>query len=130
MLDELQLRNDSQTTVKAYLSTVEAFAKHFHRPPDQLGPDEIRSYQVLFAAGEETGCPHRRSSHSSFAVLLLQNAEAKLSGRGGPVPEQTATATDRLLTTALAAEPLPRHVVCITMPCGSYVFHLQSPGST
>ena len=37
MLEELQRRNYSQTTVKAYLHSVEAFAKHFHRPPDQLG---------------------------------------------------------------------------------------------
>ena len=22
------------------------FARHFHRPPEQLGPEEIRSYQV------------------------------------------------------------------------------------
>ena len=46
MLEELQRRNYSPTTVKAYLPTVEAFAKHFHRPPDQLGPQQIRSYQV------------------------------------------------------------------------------------
>ena len=46
MLEELQRRNYSQTTVKAYLHSIEAFAKHFHRSPDQLGPDEIRSYQV------------------------------------------------------------------------------------
>ena len=39
MLEELQRRNYSPTTVKAYLHTVEAFAKHFHRLPDQLGPN-------------------------------------------------------------------------------------------
>jgi hypothetical protein len=36
MLEELQRRNYSQTTVKGYLKIVESFAKHFHRPPDQL----------------------------------------------------------------------------------------------
>ena len=46
MLEELQRRNYSQTTVKTYLRPVEDFAKHFRRSPDQLGPDEIRSYQV------------------------------------------------------------------------------------
>ena len=44
MLEELQRRNYSQTTVKNYLSTVEDFAKHFRRSPDQLGPEQIRSY--------------------------------------------------------------------------------------
>ena len=46
MLDELQRRNYSQTTVKGYLKIVEAFANHFHRRPDQLGPEHIRAYQV------------------------------------------------------------------------------------
>ena len=55
MLEELQRRNDSQTTVNAYLHTVEAFAKHFHRSPDQLGPDEIRSYQVYLLQERKLG---------------------------------------------------------------------------
>ena len=46
MLEELQRRNYSQTTVKGYLKIVEAFANHFHRRPDQLGPEHIRAYQV------------------------------------------------------------------------------------
>jgi integrase/recombinase XerD len=46
MLDELERRNYSQTTRRAYLSGVEQFAKHFQRPPDQLGLDHIRDYQV------------------------------------------------------------------------------------
>jgi len=46
MLEELQRRNYSQTTAKGYLKIVEAFAKYFHRAPDQLGPEQIRAYQV------------------------------------------------------------------------------------
>jgi hypothetical protein len=46
MLEELQRRNYSQTTVKGYLKTVAAFANYFHRSPDQLGPEEIRAYQA------------------------------------------------------------------------------------
>jgi integrase/recombinase XerD len=46
MLDELELRNYSQTTRRAYLLGVEQFAKHFRRSPDQLGLDHIREYQV------------------------------------------------------------------------------------
>ena len=55
MLEELQRRNYSQTTVKAYLHSVEAFAKHFHRPPDQLGPEQIRSYQVYLLKERKMG---------------------------------------------------------------------------
>jgi site-specific recombinase XerD len=46
MLDELERRNYSQTTRRAYLLGVEHFAKHFHRSPDRLGLDHIRDYQT------------------------------------------------------------------------------------
>ena len=46
MLEELQRRNYSQTTVKGYLKIVEAFANYFHCSPDKLGPEQIRAYQV------------------------------------------------------------------------------------
>jgi site-specific recombinase XerD len=46
MLDELERRNYTQTTRRAYLFAVEQFAKHHHRSPDQLGLDHIRDYQV------------------------------------------------------------------------------------
>jgi len=46
MLEELQRRNYSKTTMRTYLSVVRDFSKHFHKPPDQLGLEEIRQYQV------------------------------------------------------------------------------------
>ncbi len=60
MLEELQRRNYSQTTVKSYLRIVEAFAKHYQRPPDQLGSDEIRAYQAyLFTSASSARVPYR-----------------------------------------------------------------------
>ena len=38
MLEELQRRNFSEDTIRHYIRTVEDFARHFHRPPDRLGP--------------------------------------------------------------------------------------------
>jgi hypothetical protein len=46
MLDELQRRNYSQNTVRAYIHAVEGFAKYFRRSPNRLGPGHIREYQV------------------------------------------------------------------------------------
>src|ERR1700721_4236079 len=46
MLEELEGRNYPQETVRAYMAAVEDFARYFHRPPDQLGPDHIRQYQA------------------------------------------------------------------------------------
>jgi integrase/recombinase XerD len=38
MLEELQRRNYSEITTRKYLQYVTAFARHFGKPPDQLGP--------------------------------------------------------------------------------------------
>ena len=46
MLEELQRRNYSEATIRGYLRAVAAFAKHFGKPPDKLGPEELRQYQV------------------------------------------------------------------------------------
>lgn len=44
MLEELQLRNLSETTTHTYLRLVERFAKHFGASPAKLGPDHVRRY--------------------------------------------------------------------------------------
>jgi site-specific recombinase XerD len=44
MLDELERRHYTDSTRRAYLRIIEEFARYFHRPPDQLGPDHIREY--------------------------------------------------------------------------------------
>jgi len=46
MLEELQRRNYSEITTNKYLQYVTAFARHFGKSPDQLGPNELRSYQA------------------------------------------------------------------------------------
>ena len=46
MLEELQRRDYSQSTVRIYLHIVSDFARHFRRSPDTLGPEHIRQYQL------------------------------------------------------------------------------------
>jgi len=55
MLEDLQIRQYSPTTIRLYLSSVAEFAKHFHKSPDQLGPEHIRQYQ-LFLIKEKQAC--------------------------------------------------------------------------
>jgi integrase/recombinase XerD len=45
-LEELERRNYSQATARTYIAAIRRFAAHFHRSPDQLGPIEIREYQL------------------------------------------------------------------------------------
>lgn len=55
MLEELQRRNYSQTTVTSYIRAVADFARYFQRPPDQLGSDEIRKYQLYLLKERKQG---------------------------------------------------------------------------
>jgi integrase/recombinase XerD len=55
MLDELQRRNYAKTTVESYIHAVERFAKHFHRPPDQLSQEHLREYQAYLLRERKLG---------------------------------------------------------------------------
>ena len=46
MLEELQRRNYSHRTAKTYVRIISDFARHFHQPPDKLGPEQIRQFQA------------------------------------------------------------------------------------
>ena len=46
MLEDLERRNYSANTVRCYIRAVEDFALYFQRPPDRLGPEQIRKYQA------------------------------------------------------------------------------------
>ena len=49
MTEDMQVRNLSPCTQTCYVQQVSLFARHFHRSPEQLGPEEIRAYQVYLS---------------------------------------------------------------------------------
>ncbi len=67
MTDDLRLRNRSLRTINTYIACVAHFARHFGKSPEQLGPEEIRQYQVYLVE-------QRRVSWSYFnqAVCALR----------------------------------------------------------
>lgn len=46
MLEDMQIRNFTVNTQASYVRQVMLFARHFHRSPEVLGAEEIRTYQV------------------------------------------------------------------------------------
>lgn len=46
MAEDLRIRNYSPRTVDCYVSMMARFAREFDKPPGQLGPAEIRTFQV------------------------------------------------------------------------------------
>jgi integrase/recombinase XerD len=47
MIEDMKIRNLSPHTIKAYVERVAAFAKHFGKSPQLLGPEEVRAYPVF-----------------------------------------------------------------------------------
>jgi integrase/recombinase XerD len=46
MLEDMQIRNLAVTTQESYVQQVSLFARYFNQSPEQLGPEDIRTYQV------------------------------------------------------------------------------------
>jgi integrase/recombinase XerD len=76
MHDDLQLRNYSAHTIRAYLRCVAAFAQHFHTSPAHLGPEHVRTYQrslvqqkhVAWRTCKHIVCALRFFSHTTLGV--------------------------------------------------------------
>ncbi len=79
MHDDLQLRNYSDQTMRAYLSCVAAFARHFHTAPDRLGPEHVRTYQLYlvqqkkaaWSTFNQTVCALRFFYHTTLGVSWM-----------------------------------------------------------
>jgi site-specific recombinase XerD len=46
MTEDMQVRNLALNTQTSYVQQVSLFARHFDKSPEELGPDDIRAYQV------------------------------------------------------------------------------------
>src|ERR1700720_4472947 len=46
MTEDMQVRNLALNTQMSYVQQVSLFARHFNKSPEQLGPADIRAYQV------------------------------------------------------------------------------------
>jgi len=63
MIEDMRIRNLAPLTQSAYVEQVSRFARHFGQPPERLGPDEIRAWQIYLV--EE-----RRLAASSISVAV------------------------------------------------------------
>jgi site-specific recombinase XerD len=85
--------------VKGYLKIVEAFANYFHRSPDQLGPEQIRAYQVYLFTGRKLNA--RTVGHHTAALRFFF---CKTLKRAYPIEEVPYPKTPRRLPTILTKE--------------------------
>ena len=64
MQEDLRLRNFSERTVCRYTEAVAEFAKYFHKSPDQLGPEHVRTFLLYLLNGRKLA----RGDHSGSPV--------------------------------------------------------------
>ena len=67
MIEDMQIRNLAPHTQRAYVEQVVRFARHFRKSPEQLGPAEIRTYQLYLAHDR-----HLAASSIVVAVAALR----------------------------------------------------------
>ena len=71
MLEDLQVRNLSVHTQRSYLEQVSRFARHFDKSPAELGPEEIRAYQV-YLTNEKKLAPASIVAKTTESPLTLK----------------------------------------------------------
>ena len=81
MLDELQRRNYSPSTVRCYIHAVEDFSKYFHRSPERLGPSHIRAVPGASVSRSQVVAWHHPEPMCGAAVSLRQDPSAALPSR-------------------------------------------------
>jgi site-specific recombinase XerD len=111
MLEELQLRNYAQNTIRSYIRTVEDFARRFHCSPDRLGPRHIREYQAeLFQK--------RKLSSGTIAVRLaaLRFFYSKTLKKAWSIAETPYPKKSHRLPTILSQEEVARLIDAASTP--------------
>src|SRR5207245_1568551 len=123
-LDDLRLRNYSPRTLETYLHHVLRFSRHFGRSPDQLGPEEIRTYQLYllherhasWSVFNQAVCAlrflYRVTLQASFAVTMIPY---------GKKPKSLPAVLSRDEVAQLFArvpQPLERLILQTTYACG------------
>jgi len=84
MTEDMEIRNLSPNTQLAYLQQVSSFAKYCQRPPEVVGPEEIRAYQV-YVTSERKLAPGSLSIIAS-ALRFLYKVSLKRSWVDAEIP--------------------------------------------
>jgi integrase/recombinase XerD len=86
MMEDLQIRNFAPTTVTAYIRGVAHFAKHFGKSPDQLGPEQIREYQLFLIKEKGVALPTYIQIVSALRFLYTNTLHRQIDIERIPFP--------------------------------------------
>lgn len=98
MLEELQRRNFSSETIRGYLGAVERFARYFGKPPDRLGPDQIRQWQAHLLHGRKLAVGTVVNHVAALRFFFRRALKRRLPIDSIPYPKYTHHRTPRVLS--------------------------------
>jgi site-specific recombinase XerD len=107
MLDELQRRNYSPSTVRSYIHAIEDFAKYFHRSPERLGPEHIRQYQAYLFRERKLSPGTVEGRTAALRFLYVKTLRRPYLPDHIPLPKR-----QRRLPTILDQEEVARLIDC------------------
>src|SRR5215472_6659257 len=70
MMEELRLRNSSEETIRSYIDSVQRFARYYHKRPDQINAEQVRSYLLYLL--EESKLSWSRSGKPGLCFRHLR----------------------------------------------------------
>jgi site-specific recombinase XerD len=88
MLEDLQIRQYSRTTIRIYLHAVTEFAQHFGKPPDRLGAEHIRQYQLFLVKEKKVSRPTFIQMVCALRFFYCHTLNRKISMERIPFPRR------------------------------------------
>jgi integrase/recombinase XerD len=99
MLEDLKRRNYSPNTVRAYVRGVANFARYFNKPPDQLGPEHVRRYQLYLVETRKLSWAHVQQTTAALRFFYRTTLGRPWMRDHLPLPR-----TERKLPTVLSQQ--------------------------
>jgi integrase/recombinase XerD len=120
MIEDMTVRNFAANTQVSYVRQVSLFARHFDKPPEQLGPEEIRAYQIYLAEEKKVSVGTRIVAVSALRFLYAVTLRRDWTVQLIPAPKKdhrlpVILSPQEVLQLLQAAPSFPHHVIFSTM---------------
>lgn len=120
MIEDMAVRNFAPNTQESYLGQVSQFARYFGKTPEQLGPEEIRSYQIYLAQEKKVSVGTRIVAVSALRFLYTVTLKCDWTVQMIPTPKKdhrlpVILSPQEILQLLEAAPSFPHHVIFSTM---------------
>lgn len=120
MIEDMTVRNFAPNTQQSYLQQVSLFARYFGKSPEQLGPEQIRTYQIYLAEDRKVAVGTRTVAVSAIRFLYLVTLQRAWTVQLIPSPKKdhrlpVILSPEEVLRLLQAAPSFPHHVIFSTM---------------